>query len=65
MSGFEDFPRNGFEQLLINAANERLQFFFNEHIFSQEQHEMEAGGIDWTKIKYDNNTAILDLLMVI
>ena len=36
MSGFENFQdKNGFEQLLINVANERLQYFFNEHLFAQ------------------------------
>ena len=64
MSGFEDFPENGFDQILINIANERLQFYFNEHIFSQEQNEYASGKIDWTKIQYENNGPILDLFMV-
>jgi myosin-5 len=35
--GFESFPDNSFEQLLINYANEKLQHYFLQVSFSQER----------------------------
>ena len=43
--GFENFATNSFEQLCINVANEQLQKYFNQHIFEQELHELEADGV--------------------
>lgn len=37
--GFENFPNNSFEQLCINIANEQIQYYFNQHIFTWEQQE--------------------------
>jgi hypothetical protein len=37
--GFENFSTNTFEQLCINIANEQIQYYFNQHVFSCERQE--------------------------
>lgn len=62
MAGFENFKENSFEQLCINSANERLQHYFNEHIFCLELREYQAEGIKQPKIKFSNNDELLNML---
>ncbi|KAE8902846.1 Myosin-IB [Phytophthora fragariae] len=59
--GFESLNRNGFEQLCINYANERLQDQFNEFVFVREQQVYIEEGIDWRNISYPSNEACLAL----
>ncbi|XP_060047912.1 unconventional myosin-X [Erinaceus europaeus] len=60
--GFENFEVNHFEQFNINYANEKLQEYFNKHIFSLEQLEYSREGLVWEDIDWVDNGECLDLI---
>uniref|UniRef100_A0A672QPV4 Unconventional myosin-IXb-like n=1 Tax=Sinocyclocheilus grahami TaxID=75366 RepID=A0A672QPV4_SINGR len=59
--GFEDFKMNSFEQFCINYANEQLQYYCNQRIFTLEQEEYRAEGITWHNIDYPDNIGCISL----
>jgi len=60
--GFEIFETNGFEQMCINYCNEKLQQFFNENTFKQEEQLYEAEGVKYDHVTFIDNQPVLNLI---
>ena len=54
---------NSFEQLCINYCNEKLQWFFNLHIFEMVQKEVAEEAVGHiVEVSYRDNQPVLDLI---
>jgi len=60
--GFEIMEENGFEQVCINFANEKLQRYFNVEMLAREQDEYAAEGVAWKPVEFQDNSEVLGLL---
>ncbi|KAM3861733.1 LOW QUALITY PROTEIN: unconventional myosin-XVI [Diretmus argenteus] len=62
--GFEEFQRNGFEQLCMNMTNERLRQYVSEVLFQQEQAECLQEGVAMETLRSPGNQpAVLDFFL--
>ena len=60
--GMEAFKVNGFEQLLINYANEKLQALFVAEAVEKVKAEFIAEGISLDRIEAPDNRPVVELL---
>lgn len=60
--GFEILPCNSFEQLCINYANEKLQQYFVQCLFKEEEDVYETEGVEFDPVAFPDNLPILALI---
>ncbi|XP_066969641.1 neither inactivation nor afterpotential protein C [Macrobrachium rosenbergii] len=63
MFGFEANDHNSFENLLVNVANEQVQYYYNQYIFNWEMQDYSAEGIPVKNFTFPDNRHILELFL--
>ncbi|XP_050690144.1 neither inactivation nor afterpotential protein C-like isoform X2 [Eriocheir sinensis] len=63
MFGFEANDFNTLENLLVNVANEQVQYFYNQYIFSWEMQDYSEEGIPVKSFTFPDNRHILELFL--
>ena len=60
--GFETAAVNGFEQLVINYANEKLHQVVSGWTLQKEQEEYVKEGFEWSRVDFFDNSIICSLI---
>ncbi|KAK3877220.1 hypothetical protein Pcinc_018021, partial [Petrolisthes cinctipes] len=63
MSGFEANEHNSLDTMLINVANEQLQYYYNQYIFNWEMQDYAEEGIPIKNFTFPDNHHILQLYL--
>merc|ERR1719295_462043 len=57
IAGFEEYVKEGIDWEMVDFVNEKLQQFFNHHMFVVEQEEYVKEGIDWVMVDFGMDLA--------
>ena len=60
--GFESTDANGFEQLVVNYANEKLHQVLTAWTLAAEQEDYRQEGIEWNDVDFADNAAVCSLI---
>ncbi|XP_069979488.1 neither inactivation nor afterpotential protein C [Penaeus vannamei] len=63
MFGFEANDHNTLENLLVNVANEQVQYYYNQYIFNWEMQDYSEEGIPTKNFSFPDNRHILELFL--
>ncbi|XP_063851203.1 LOW QUALITY PROTEIN: neither inactivation nor afterpotential protein C-like [Scylla paramamosain] len=63
MFGFEANDYNTLENLLVNVANEQVQYFYNQYIFNWEMQDYSEEGIPVKSFTFPDNRHILEMFL--